>query len=62
MKKRDVLEFFGGAVRTAATLTAAGEAITHQAVYKWPEELPRSAERKVRRAVKVFLEKSGPAR
>jgi len=62
MRKRDVIELFGGEVRVAERLTAAGFRISHQAVYKWPPELPRSAERKVRGTLRKFLEKSGPAR
>jgi hypothetical protein len=62
MLKRDVLRFFGGAVVTAERLTEAGFPITHQAVYKWPEELPRSAERKVRGTLRKFLERAGAAR
>ncbi len=62
MKKRDVIEFFGGELRVAERLTAAGFKISHQAVYKWPAELPRSAERKVRGTVRAFLAKVGPAR
>ena len=57
MNKTAVLALFGGAQNTAAQLR-----ITHQAVYKWPDEIPRSAERKVRKHLNKFLNESGRAR
>lgn len=35
MQKRDVLDFFGGALKTAKAL-----GVSHQAVYSWPETVP----------------------
>ena len=57
MKKKAVLDLFGGASNTARVLD-----ITHQAVYKWPNELPVRAERRVRKALREWLETQGPAR
>jgi hypothetical protein len=57
MKKSDAIELFGGAVNMGKQI-----GVTHQAVYKLPEELPRSTERKVRKALADFLSRSGAAR
>jgi len=42
MKKQDVLELFGGAVKVAEAYGC-----TRQAVYQWPEDLPASIELRV---------------
>lgn len=57
MKKSRVLRLFGGAPNCALLLK-----ISHQAVYKWPEKLPVSAQRKVRKVIREFLEESDPPR
>jgi Xaa-Pro aminopeptidase len=56
MKKDAVLSLFGNAKRAAKAL-----GITHQAVYKWPDEVPRKSEREVRRVLRAFLKAAGPA-
>jgi hypothetical protein len=57
MRKSAVLSLYGGALNAAKRLK-----ITHQAVYKWPDELPRSAERAVRKDLADFLKEAGIAR
>lgn len=57
MRKKDVFWLFGGAMNTALVLD-----ISPQAVYKWPNELPVRAERRVRKALRDWLEAQGPAR
>lgn len=50
MRKKDVLDHFGGALATAKALR-----ITHQAVYKWPPRVPLTSARKVERKTKGVL-------
>lgn len=57
MQKSDVIELFGSGMNAAKRL-----GISHQAVYKWPETLPVSAERRVRKYIRLFLKRSGKAR
>lgn len=57
MKKSEAVRLFGTAPNMATWCK-----VTHQAIYKAPEELPRSLERKVRKALADFLAVAGPAR